>query len=69
VARWLRGNTDLALNEVRWSVSTYARYLETMFGWADELAVAADELEVCIFSKQARLVSQWAPADQGPNWR
>lgn len=61
VARWLRNNTDLALNEARWSVTTYAHYLETMFGWADELAVAADELETCIFSMQAGLVaSQWA---------
>ena len=24
-----------------------------MFGWADELALAADELELCIFSTQA----------------
>ena len=64
VARWLRENTDLALNEIRWSVSTYTRYLETMFGWADELALAADELENCIFSRQAALGdSQWAPAD------
>jgi hypothetical protein len=62
VARWLRQNVDLAFNQVRWSVSTYARYLETMFRWADELAVAADELEVCIFSAQAGLgESQWSP--------
>jgi hypothetical protein len=40
------------LNEVRWSVATYARYLETMFGWADELAIAADELEACIFPRR-----------------
>lgn len=65
VARWLRNNTDLALNEVRWSVSTYTCYLETMFRWADELTVTPDELEACIFSKQAELVaSQWAPAGQ-----
>jgi len=65
VARWLRENVGLVLNEVRWSVSTYASYLKTMFGWADELAVAADELEACIFSAQAGLVaSHWAPADQ-----
>jgi hypothetical protein len=32
VARWLRENTDLALNEIRWSVATYTHYLETMFG-------------------------------------
>jgi hypothetical protein len=34
-----------------------------MFGWADELALAADELELCIFSTQARGIgdSQWAP--------
>jgi hypothetical protein len=32
VARWLRENVGLVLNEVRWSVSTYASSLETMFG-------------------------------------
>jgi hypothetical protein len=39
------------------------RYLEIMFGWADELALAADELELCIFSTQAGGLgdSQWAP--------
>ena len=62
VARWLRENVGLAFNELRWSTSTYARYLEAMFGWADELGVAADELEHCIFSAQAGLgESQWAP--------
>jgi hypothetical protein len=61
VSRWLRETVGLAFNEVRWSVSTYARYLETMAGWAGELALAADELEVCIFSARARLGdSQWA---------
>jgi hypothetical protein len=50
-------NTDLALNELRWSVYTYRRYLEAMFGWAGELAVAADELEACIFFVQAGLVA------------
>jgi hypothetical protein len=49
--------TDLALNEVRWSVAIYARYLKTMFAWADERTVAADELEACIFSAQAGLVA------------
>ena len=63
VARWLRENAGLPLNELRWSVSTYVRYLEIMFGWADELALAADELELCIFSTQAGGIgdSQWAP--------
>jgi Putative 8-oxoguanine DNA glycosylase OGG-like protein len=61
VAQWLRDHTDLHLNEVRWSAATYARYLERMYAWADELAVAADELETCIFSEQAGLAgSQWA---------
>jgi len=61
VARWLRENVGLAFNEVRWSVSTYTRYLATMVGWADVLALAADQLEVCIFSAQARLGdTQWA---------
>ena len=53
VARWLRENAGLPLNELRWSGSTYVRYLEIMFGWADELALAADELELCILSAQA----------------
>ncbi len=65
MAAWLRENTDLSLNEARWSVLTYERYLQTMFGWAGELDVAADELEACIFSEQAGLVSsQWATSDQ-----
>ena len=64
VARWLHENVGLTFNELRWSVSTYARYLHTMFDWADELAVAAGELEACIFSAQAGLgASQWAAAD------
>ena len=62
VARWLRERVGLAFN-LRWSVSTYAPYLETIFGWADELALAADELELCIFSTQApRDGSQWSPS-------
>jgi hypothetical protein len=65
VAAWLRENADLSLNEARWSVLTYERYLQTMFGWAGELDVAADELEARIFSEQAGLVSsQWATSDQ-----
>jgi hypothetical protein len=61
VSRWLRENVGLAFNEVRWSVSACTRYLETMAGWAGQLAFAADELEVCIFSAQARLGdTQWA---------
>jgi hypothetical protein len=61
VAAWLRANTDLWLNEARWSVQTYERYLTAMFLWADEMAIAADELEACIFSKQAEVTgSQWA---------
>jgi len=64
VARWLRENTNLALNEARWSVWTYHRYLETMFGWASEVDTAADDLEACIFSQQAGLVgNQWATSD------
>jgi hypothetical protein len=54
VANWLRTQTGLSLNQVRWSSQTYARYLGTMAGWADQLSVTADELETCIFSDQAR---------------
>jgi hypothetical protein len=63
VARWLRENAGLPLTELQWSLSTYVRYLEIMFGWADELALAADELELRIFSAQAGGLgdSQWAP--------
>src|ERR1035438_9974289 len=65
VAACLRENADLSLNEARWSVWTYERYLQTMFGWAGELDIAADEPEACIFSEQAGLVSsQWATNDQ-----
>ena len=32
VAAWLRANTGLRLNETRWSVPAYQRYLETMSG-------------------------------------
>jgi 8-oxoguanine DNA glycosylase-like protein len=61
VTRWLRGNTSLVLNEIRWSVPTYRRYLASMYGWADELAMAPDELEMCIFCEQAGLAGgQWA---------
>jgi hypothetical protein len=61
VSQWLRGHTDLLLNEARWSAATYARCLRNMYAWADELAVAAGELEACIFSEQAGLAgSQWA---------
>jgi hypothetical protein len=52
VARWLRENAGLPLSELRWSVSTYVPYPEIMFGWADELALAADELELRIFSSR-----------------
>jgi len=61
MSRWLRANAGLAVNEIRWSVPTYRRYLTSMYGWADELAVASDELEMCIFCEQAGLAgSQWA---------
>ncbi len=54
VANWLRAQAGLSLNQVRWSSQTYARYLGTMAGWADQLSVTADELETCIFNDQAR---------------
>ena len=61
MSRWLRDNAGVAVNEVRWSVPTYRRYLTIMYGWAGELALASDELEMCIFSEQAALAgSQWA---------
>ena len=62
VATWLRGNTGLRLNEARWSVLTYQRYLAALSDWAAETAVTPDELETCIFLAQARAAgSQWAP--------
>jgi hypothetical protein len=66
VALWLRRNTDLAVNEARWSVRTYGRYLATMFSWAEDLDLAPDELEACVFSEQAGLLrNQWTPGSQG----
>lgn len=62
VATWLRVNTGIRLNQVRWSARTYERYLTAVSGWADELDVTGDELEACIFSVQAKAAgSQWAP--------
>jgi Putative 8-oxoguanine DNA glycosylase OGG-like protein len=62
VAKWLRANTVLRLNEARWSVPTYQRYLATLSRWAAETAVTADELETCIFLAQAKAAgNQWAP--------
>jgi hypothetical protein len=62
VARWLRGNTDLRLNEARWSVLTYQLYLAALSRWAGETAVTADELETCIFLAQSTAAgNQWAP--------
>lgn len=61
VAGWLKDNAGLRLNQLRWSARTYQRYLTAMSGWADELSVATDELEVCIFSAEARKAGgQWA---------
>jgi hypothetical protein len=60
VADWLSEHAGLRLNQIRWSASTYLRYLTAMSGWADEMALPADKLEVCIFMAAA--------ADTGGQW-
>jgi hypothetical protein len=61
VARWLSQHADLRLNQIPWSASTYLRYLTAMSGWADEMALPADELEACIFmAATAGTGGQWA---------
>lgn len=60
VADWLGEHAGLRLNQIRWSASTYLRYLTAMAGWADEMALPADKLEACIFMAAA--------ADTGGQW-
>jgi hypothetical protein len=60
VADWLSEHAGLRLNQIRWSASTYLRYLTSMSGWADEMALPADKLEACIFMAAA--------ADIGGQW-
>lgn len=63
VAAWLRVNTGIWLNEIRWSARTYERYLAAVSAWPEEMAVTDDELEACIFSDQAKAAGgQWAPS-------
>lgn len=60
VAQWLRQETELHLNPLRWSVATYRKYLEKMHEWAFVLKCKPDDLEYCIFRKLAtERGSQW----------
>jgi len=60
VAGWLSGHAGLRLNQIRWSASTYLRYLTTMSEWADEMTLPPDKLEACVFMAAA--------ADRGGQW-
>ena len=64
VAEGLGLLADTRLNPLPWSRPRYARYLELMHRWADDLGVAPDELECVVFQWVAdRRGGQWA--DQG----
>lgn len=61
VADWLSEHAALTLNSIRWSAPTYLRYLTAMSRWADEMALAADKLEACVFMAAAADANgQWA---------
>lgn len=61
VAGWLSEHAGLRLNQIRWSASTYLRYLTAMSEWADEMALPADKVETCVFmAAAADTGSQWA---------
>lgn len=63
VAGWLRDHAALRINPVTWHLPNYRHYLETVGVWADELKVAADDVELCIFRDAAGSGSgQWATA-------
>lgn len=67
VSTWLLTHTALNIDPIPWNVSAYARYLESMHRWADELGIAPDELEECIFVAQASAQGgQWAHRDAEP---
>ena len=57
VSQWLAENVGLALDPVPWDIDAYARYIDVMTAWADELSLRSDQLEACIFSVQATLAS------------
>ena len=62
VARWLREHAGLSINPVPWHTPNYHRYLETVGAWANELSVAADDVELCIFRDVAGGGGQWGTA-------
>lgn len=60
LSRWLDREAGLRIDSVQWSVAAYRRYLAQMHEWADELGIAPDDLEMCIFREEAsRRGSQW----------
>jgi hypothetical protein len=56
---WFRAVAGLSL-PAGWSISGYARYLETMHSWAAQLKSEPDELELCIFRSTLPPGNQWA---------
>jgi hypothetical protein len=66
VGSWLAREASWRLDTVQWSAKTYGEYLETLHAWAEELGLAPDDLELCIFQAEAELRgSQWAVPSQG----
>ncbi len=53
VASWLTREAQVHADPVPWSVSTYAKYLDLMHIWGEELRCSADEIEMCIFRSMA----------------
>lgn len=61
VSSWLLHNVGLELDPVPRAISTYQRYLQQMYQWADMLDMRPDDLECRVFSAEADAAgSQWA---------
>jgi hypothetical protein len=54
VSAWLRRNTELDVNPIRWDLDAYRLYLDKMYGWAKVFQVRPDDLEYLVFSAERR---------------
>jgi hypothetical protein len=61
VSGWLSERVNRVFVSGRWSIRSYAAYLDAMQGWAHDVQVTPEVLEELIFTDAARAVgSQWA---------
>lgn len=60
VGSWLAANGRPDLSPARWVTDVYQAYLGQMHAWADELGMAAEDIEFLIFQSMAD--------DRGGQW-